>query len=61
MNPVKGWGSISTENGYVIIEPLSAHPEKVMEDTIEVQVVDNVERVQVRLKEAESCLCPVLS
>eukprot|EP00904_Undaria_pinnatifida_P007319 jgi/Undpi1/3717/HiC_scaffold_16.g07087.m1 len=26
VNPVKGWGSIATENGYVIIEPLSARP-----------------------------------
>lgn len=23
---MKGWGSIATENGYVIIEPLSARP-----------------------------------
>lgn len=26
MNPVKGWVSIATENGYVIMEPLSARP-----------------------------------
>lgn len=26
MNPVKGWGSIATDNGYVIIEPLSTRP-----------------------------------
>ena len=77
MNPVKGWGSIATENGYVIIEPLSARPRyrvvypegvivrsaadiddsdfvrviakgEVVEGTGQVQMFDNVERVQVR-------------
>ncbi len=76
MNPVKGWGSIATENGYVIIEPLSARPRyrvvypegvivrsaadiddsdfvrviakgDVVEGTGQVQMFDNVERVQV--------------
>lgn len=76
MNPVKGWGSIATENGYVIIEPLSARPRyrvvypegvivrsaadiddsdfvrviakgEVVEGTGQVQMFDNVERVQV--------------
>lgn len=79
MNPVKGWGSIATENGYVIIEPLSARPRyrvvypegvivrsaadiddsdfvrviakgEVVEGTGQVQMFDNVERVQVRVR-----------
>lgn len=76
MSPVKGWGSIATENGYIIIEPLSARPRyrvvypegvivrsaadiddsdfvrviakgEVVEGTGQVQMYDNVERIQV--------------
>lgn len=78
VSPVKGWGSIATENGYVIIEPLSARPRyrvvypegvivrsaadiddsdfvrvipkgEVVEGTGQVQMFDNVERIQVSL------------
>lgn len=76
VSPVKGWGSIATENGYVIIEPLSARPRyrvvypdgvivrsaadiddsdfvrviakgETVEGTGQVQMFDNVERIQV--------------
>lgn len=76
VSPVKGWGSIATENGYIIIEPLSARPRyrvvypegvivrsaadiddsdfvrviakgEVVEGTGQVQMYDNVERIQV--------------
>lgn len=78
VSPVKGWGSIATENGYVIIEPLSARPRyrvvypegvivrsaadiddsdfvrviakgETVEGTGQVQMFDNVERIQVRV------------
>ncbi|CAM9596601.1 unnamed protein product [Ectocarpus sp. 6 AP-2014] len=96
VNPVKGWGSIATENGYVIIEPLSARPRyrvvypegvivrsaadiddsdfvrvisrgEIVEGTGQVQMFDNVERVQVadgwismRLREDDGALGDVL-
>lgn len=89
MSPVKGWGSIATENGYVIIEPLSARPRyrvvypegvivrsaadiddsdfvrviakgETVEGTGQVQMFDNVERIQVRLFLLSLSLCPPL-
>lgn len=82
MSPVKGWGSIATENGYIIIEPLSARPRyrvvypegvivrsaadiddsdfvrviakgEVVEGTGQVQMYDNVERIQVGIRGGE--------
>ncbi|CAM9999286.1 unnamed protein product [Ascophyllum nodosum] len=96
VNPVKGWGSIATENGYVIIEPLSARPRyrvvypegvivrsaadiddsdfvrviakgEVVEGTGQVQMYDNVERIQisdgwisVRLREDNGAMGDIL-